>query len=138
MMEFRSPSGGRKAPNLPLAGSLLARVRRVPRLLVFLLLLCFVVEGTAVQSHVHFVRQASRLAATSGATYVETAPAGKGDSPADCPLCQEAAMAGAYVLPPVPVLPPPPAPVLWTVAAILPAFALLAPSLGWLSRAPPE
>jgi hypothetical protein len=137
-MEYRVRSGGREAPELPVSGSLLARTRAVPRLLVFLLLLCFVVQGTAVQSHVHFIRQASAIAANSSVSQVEPAQSGKGDSPADCPLCQEAASAGAYVLPPVPVLPAPPPPVLWTAGATFAAFALLAQPLGWLSRAPPQ
>jgi len=107
------------------------------RSLVLLLLLCFVVQGTAVQSHVHFVAHASPALAGSSTAHL-AAPSSKGDSPVDCPLCQEAAMAGSYVLPSVPVLPPPPALVVWTAVAAMAAFTLLTPTLGWLSRAPPE
>lgn len=137
-MEFRSIYGERMAPEHPVTSRLVVGARSLPRLLVFLLLLCFVVNGTALQSHVHFVQQANSFAPAPGHSQIDTAPAGKGNSPADCPLCQEAAMAGAYVLPAVPVLPPAPAPVLWIAEATLPAFALLAPAFGWLSRAPPE
>lgn len=110
--------------------------RALPRLLIFLLLLGFVAQTIVVQGHVHFVQQASSLAA--GHSRIEAAPSGNGDSPADCPLCQEAATAGAYLLPALPVLPPPPAPALWTAQAALVSFALLSAPLGWLSRAPPE
>lgn len=106
--------------------------------LVYFLLLCFVVQGSAVQSHVHLVEEASPLAVAAGQSHIATAPAGKGDSPADCPLCQEAAIAGAYLLPPVTVLPPSPAPVPWIAVATHAAFGLPAQPLGWLSRAPPE
>lgn len=116
----------------------LRSARAWPRALVMLLLACLLIHGTAIQTHIHFTGQARLAAAMSGAQAGQTVKSGSGGDATECPLCQEAAMAGAYVLPPVPVLPPPPAPVLWTVAAILPAFALLAPSLGWLSRAPPE
>jgi len=114
------------------------RGRAWARVLVFFLLLCFVVQGSVVQSHVHLVEQASPLAAAPGPSHIAAAPSGKGDSPADCPLCQEAAMAGAYLLPPVVVLPPPPVLVPWIAAATLAAFGLPAQPLGWLSRAPPE
>ena len=137
-MDLRLRSGERSAPQLPVTGGLFDRARRLPRLIVFLLLVCFVVQGIAVQSHVHFVRQANAFLTHSGHNQVEAPRSGKGDSPADCPLCREAAMAGAYVLPASPVVPPPSAPVLWTAAAPMAAFAVLAPPLGWLSRAPPE
>ena len=137
-MDSRLRSDGRTPPELSVKGSILDRAREVPRLLVLLLLLCFVVQGTEVQSHVHFVRQAVSLTVASGNAQVEATPAGKSDSPADCPLCRESAMAGDYVLPSAPVLPPPPEQVLWNAAAVLAAFTLLAPPLGWLSRAPPE
>jgi len=106
--------------------------------LVVLLLFCFVAQGTAVQSHVHFVGHASPAFEGSVAVRLTAAPSGNGDSPANCPLCQEAAMAGAYVLPQAPTLPPPPAPALRIAVAAMAAFTLLTPSLGWLSRAPPE
>jgi hypothetical protein len=64
--------------------------------------------------------------------------AGGGQDVTDCPLCQEAAMAGAYLLPPAIVIPPPPAPLPWIAAATIGEFNLLAPALGWLSRAPPR
>jgi hypothetical protein len=112
-------------------------MRDIPRLIVFLLALCFVVQSTAVQTHVHFAEQANASAAASTG-HIEAVTSSKGNSPADCPLCQEAAMAGAYVLPDVPALPPPPTSVLWTATTAMATFAILAPPLGWLSRAPPE
>jgi hypothetical protein len=113
------------------------RRRGWPQAFLALLLLCLLVQATAVQSHLHFVRQASAVATVTGNHSTLSKP-GKGDPAADCPLCQEAAMAGAYVLPPLPALPPPPPQILWLSAASLTPFVLLAPARGWLSRAPPE
>jgi hypothetical protein len=113
------------------------RSRAWPRAFLALLLLCLLVQATAVQSHLHFLRPVSAPAAVAGNHSTLSRP-GQSDPAADCPLCQEAAMAGAYVLPPVPALPPPPPQVLWLASASLTPFALLTPARGWLSRAPPE
>ena len=121
-----------------MAGSLQACARRLSQVLVFLLLLGFVAQSSVVQSHVHFLGGGSALAAAPGPSHANAASPGKGDSPADCPLCQEAAMAGAYVLPAVPILSPPPAPVIWTAVAEIAAYSLAAAPLGWQSRAPPQ
>lgn len=131
-------SGSRRlmARRRPQAGEP-AGARIWPRILVFLLLLCFVAQGTAVQSHVHFSGDEASIAAASGNGPTQLARPAKGHAPAVCPLCQEAAMAGAYVLASAPALPPPPAPLLWAAPARLAPFALLTPSLGWRSRAPP-
>jgi hypothetical protein len=110
----------------------------LPRVLVFLLLLFFVAQSTAVQSHVHFTGEAGRTVAATADGHVRVVPSSKASSSADCPLCQEAAMAGAYVLSPVAALPPPPAAIEPAAVAGIAGFALPAPPLGWLSRAPPE
>jgi hypothetical protein len=128
----------RSTLSAPVAGKLLASARRLPRALLVLLLFCFVLQSTAVQSHVHFAGRAGPpIAANSHGTALFAAP-GKSDGIADCALCREAATAGAYVLPSSPVLPPPPAPLHWIAPADLAAFALPGAPLGWLSRAPPE
>jgi len=137
-MQFSLKSNDRFGAELPAMDSILANARRFPRLLIFLLLLGFVVQATAVQSHVHFVEQAKPLAVAHGDGHFMAAHSKAGSLPVDCPLCQEAAMAGAYVLPQAPVLPPPPAPAVWIAVAAMAAFTLLTPSLGWLSRAPPK
>lgn len=137
-MSFRLRFAAQTAHELAAAGGLATRARGLPRLLVFLLLLCFVVQGAAVQSHVHFVEQGNPLTATAGHTRLQAAPSNKGNSPSDCPLCQEAATAGAYVLPPIPALPPPPAVAPEAAVAAIAAYRLALAPLGWLSRAPPE
>lgn len=137
-MELSRRCAGPEAPELPKSGSLFARARRFPQLAAFLLLLVFVAQGVLVRSHLHAPGQANALAVRSGTYQIQSTPGAIGDSSADCVLCQEAAMAGAYLLPHLPVLPPPPALELWVDAATLAAFPLLAPSVGWLSRAPPQ
>jgi hypothetical protein len=124
--------------DVPDRGGFLDRIRRFPSLLLTFLVVCFLVQGTAVQSHVHFIEHTSSATAAAGNSHIEAAPSKMGDSPADCPLCQEAAIAGAYVLPAVPVLLQPPAPALWITPTALSAFSLAPLGLGWLSRAPPE
>ena len=136
-MAFRLGSGARREPKVSRTGSSLSLARAFPEWLAFLLLLGFVVQGTAIQTHLHFTQQAgSSLIASSN----RAAPASKTDKddPANCPLCQEAAMAGVYVLPPATVLPPPPAVVLWIAGTTLASFALLTSAHSWQSRAPPQ
>jgi len=132
-MKFRLDSGGHTAAALPASGRWPVRARP----LLALLLLVLLVQGTAVQTHVHWARQAGVSAAASRGSVQASNPA-QGDSSADCPLCREAAMAGAYVLPPAVVLPPPPAAVLWIAATSLAAFGLLTTAHSWRSRAPPQ
>lgn len=103
-----------------------------------LLLFILLVQGTLVQTHVHFSERASSPVAVSVDRHAQVSRQSTGDSPVDCPLCQEAAMAGAYTLPPVLVLPSPPAPVLWSAGAVLAGFGLVAPAHAWRSRAPPQ
>jgi hypothetical protein len=107
-------------------------------MLVFLLLFAFVAQGTAVQSHVHPAGDARPFASPARAGHAQLSPKASDNPAADCPLCQEAAMAGAYVLAAAPALPPPPAPMLWSAPAVAAQFVLPAPALGWRSRAPPE
>jgi hypothetical protein len=102
------------------------------------LLLALLVQGTAVQTHLHFVGQAhARAVAASDGANSAFQP-GKTDTSTPCRLCQEAAMAGAYVLPSAAVLPLPPAPARRAATAATVAFGLLVPAHGWQSRAPPQ
>jgi hypothetical protein len=105
---------------------------------VVVLLFALLVQGTAVQAHLHFARHVQAPAVTSSERAIHASADGAGDSSTDCRLCQEAAMAGAYLLPPATVLPAPPALVPWLGSAALNAFQLVAPALGWQSRAPPR
>jgi hypothetical protein len=107
-------------------------------MLVGLLLACLLVQGTVVQTHIHFKSQAAPRVAASAGHIVPATERGPNDPAANCPLCQEAMTAGAYLLPLAIVLPPAPAPYLWRATAAIVEFGLLAPSRGWLSRAPPR
>ncbi len=130
--------GGRTAPELPNRGDGLAGARAFPSILGFLLLLCLLVQGTAVQTHLHFTRQPTSLTAGPNDRLAKVLKTDEGRPAAHCLLCQEAAMAGAYVTPPAIVLPSPPALVLWTDMAALAAFGLARSAPGWWSRAPPQ
>ena len=136
-MTFKVRSGGRAAPLLP-SESGLAVARVWPRLFALLLLACVLVQGTLVQSHLHFAGQSNLPAAASSERGPQLSKPTTGDPAADCPLCHETAMAGAYLLPSAATLPPPPTAILWLFAAPMAAFGLPSPALGWLSRAPPQ
>jgi hypothetical protein len=110
--------------------------REWARALVALLLACLLAQGTAVQAHLHFATQASPAA--SAAHIAKASPRGSDDSAAKCPLCQEAATAGAYLLPVAIVLSPAPAAFVWLGTPAIVEFGLPAPVRGWLSRAPPR
>jgi hypothetical protein len=135
-MTFKVRSGGRIAPWLPSSGSLTV-ARALPRLFAVLLLACLLVQGTLVQSHLHFAARSNPQAASSEPSSQLSKPA-KGDPATECPLCHDAAMAGAYLLPSAAILPPPPAAILWLFTAPMAAFGLPSPAFGWLSRAPPQ
>jgi hypothetical protein len=137
-MQSRARSGGRAAPRLPISGSGLIHSAAGLRTALVLLLLALLVQGIAVQTHLHFAQQARALAATSSVQQVQVSKPDQNGPAADCPLCQEATTAGAYLLPPATTLPSPPATVLWVAAASLAEFGLRAPAQGWRSRAPPR
>jgi hypothetical protein len=109
-----------------------------PRVFVALLLACLLLQGTAVQTHVHFFAKAAPTASLSGGTSAQFSKAGKDGDSAGCLLCQQAAVAGAYLLPQAVLLPAPPALGSWISAAILGEFNLAMPARGWRSRAPPK
>ena len=107
------------------------------RAFLAVLLAALLVQGVAVQAHIHFARQNSSAVLTHGDS-VQLAKPGKPGDAVNCPLCQEAAMAGAYLLPPSIVLPPVAATIPLVPAAAIVDFDLLTPVRGWLSRAPPR
>jgi len=115
---------------------------RLLRALRLLLIAAFVVQCTAVQTHVHFAQLASRTSISAWSDVhgqaeklfdpqIATAP----DS---CPLCWEAAMAGHYLSPAADGLALPPAIGAWIVVPALLEFGLRPSSHRWLSRAPPQ
>ena len=137
-MQFRARSGGRTAARLPGSGSGLVRSLAGLRTAVVVLLLALLAQGVAVQAHLHFAQQARTLAAASGAGQALVSKPDGSDPAADCPWCQEATTAGAYLLPAAALLQPPPAAVAWAAAASIAALGLPVPALGWRSRAPPR
>lgn len=107
------------------------------RLAGLFLLVAFMVQGLAVQTHIH----GDPLSALDHVTHVSApaAPASQDPyDPANCPLCQELLHAGLYVTPAagefVTIL---------NAVALAPASALLLLAAGqkqhsWQSRAPPS
>ena len=106
------------------------------RLMMLFVAVAFLVQGFAIQTHIHgepagFVH-AAQISAPSG-----PAPLDPYD-PANCPLCQEMLHAGIFV---VPVLAD--FTVILNAVAFAPAYALLPhavfmPQHDWQSRAPPR
>jgi len=134
VIDFAPTSDTRKARAVP-PGS--ADGRAWPVALIVLLIACLLFHATVVQTHVHFIGPSRLAAAASGAQSVRAAPAG-GEGTDECPLCQEMAMAGAYLLPASIVLPVPPALPVWVDAVALHEFGLRSRAHGWRSRAPPQ
>ena len=116
-----------------------SRLRATPATFLIFLLLALLVQATAVQTHVHVAHGGLTVTAVSNEAQAHTAaPDGTRDPATACPWCQEAAMAGAYVLPSPPALPAPPEAGAWVTWAALAGFILGPPALGWQSRAPPQ
>jgi len=132
VINFASPTDGREARLLRSANR-----GAWPVALIMLLIACLLIHATVVQAHVHFTGPSRVAPAASGAQSVRSAPAG-GEDTGECPLCQEMAMAGAYLLPGAIVLPLPPALLVWVEATALHEFGLRSRAHGWLSRAPPQ
>lgn len=135
-MAYRLRFGGSPGHDLRNAAFSLARTVAGPWALGLLLVASLLLQATAVQTHVHFTAPTHTI--TPGERSARISIPATGQSPADCPLCQEAAMAGAYLLPPAIVVPPAPATLHWLAATALLPFGLRAPPRGWQSRAPPQ
>jgi hypothetical protein len=127
-------SPGLRSPRIRPRG---VAVRAWPRALLLLLLACVLMQGTAVQAHLHPAPAGLATTAALGGP-VSIGAAGKGDAQTACALCVEAAMAGHYVLGTAHALPPPPEGAVGIDPRSLPEFRLLGHSHGWLSRAPPR
>jgi len=115
----------------------------------FFFLLTFLLQGYATQAHVHFHVAPSSgisdrsigfgdLAKVSGSRQRDHDGAPSKDGPDTCPLCQEALIAGAYVSPPLPVLPTPSVSTAIASVASTAAAVSRAVSHSWHGRAPPS
>ena len=106
---------------------------------LFAALLAFSWQSLVTQTHVHFETGARGIAASGQANSAAHVDTGKRSSntPADCPICQEIAHDGLYLLPTLALLEAPrPSPIWRTIATPL-LFAVRKPSHAWRSRAPP-
>ncbi|MBN8809023.1 MAG: hypothetical protein J0I47_12430 [Sphingomonas sp.] len=114
--------------------SIIARVSS--RLALLWLTLALLVQGFAVQTHTHFGGE--RYAAAVRRT-LDASPDAKKNTPVApaCPLCEEKALFGAYLLGGSVTLVPPAAVAATFTTTSLARLALGATSHGWRSRAPP-
>jgi len=115
--------------------------------LTLLLFFTFAVQSYVTQTHVHFSTESDRGGAFdlgfAGKTKVTPSQTGDRhnspakDDPANCPLCQQVSLAGAFVSPAVVVLYLP----MLAGTFALPALAAVAASVrashNWQGRAPP-
>jgi len=120
------------------AGHRVSRLRAAPATLLIFLLLALLAQATAVQTHVHVAHGGLTVAAAPDEAQAHSARADTNGPATACRWCQEAALAGAYVLPSPPVFPAPPVTLTWVAWAALAGFILGPPALGWQSRAPPQ
>jgi hypothetical protein len=137
-MTFKLRSGGEIARSPSNSDGSFAVVHAWPRFLGILLLASLLMQGTLIQSHLHFAGSFGSTSVTSSEQSIASPTPAQGDPAAGCLLCHEAAMAGAFLLPEATALPPPPATIQWLFIAPITAFELPSPAFGWLSRAPPR
>lgn len=105
---------------------------------LFAALLAFCWQSFVVQTHVHFEPNAGVGAASGQTSSMNSDPfKGPTNTPTSCPICQEIAHDGVYLLPtPVEFDAPEPAPFWQPVATSLVRLVTKA-SHAWRSRAPP-
>jgi hypothetical protein len=106
-------------------------------MLLLFVMLALLAQCALVRTHLHISHERVGLATASTAASQGSVP-GKVLSTAHCLLCDEAARAGAYVQPEIPVLPLASPPTLGIAPATIAAFALLVTAHDWRSRAPPR
>lgn len=106
---------------------------------VLVTLLAFTWNGFVTQTHVHWESVAvSRTLVGQTSAVPHISPAGHSrDKPVDCPICNEIAMAGAYLASSVPSLPLPLLSVEWSFVTIFRSGTGRQSSHIWQSRAPP-
>lgn len=108
--------------------------------LLFLTLFAFTWQSFVTQTHRHAGARGAALALAvqaPGAAALEKGGQVPADTPDNCPICQEIAHGGAYLLPAPIAFQPPPALAAWFAVTLLLALALRQQSHAWRSRAPP-
>ncbi|MEO7054326.1 MAG: hypothetical protein ABI191_05080 [Rhizomicrobium sp.] len=107
------------------------------RLFLLFMLVAFVVQGFAVQTHIHGIPTSADISITHVSAPSQPVPLDPYD-PANCALCQEMLHAGVYVAPITADLA-----VILTAVAFAPTYALLPHAAterqhSWQGRAPPR
>jgi len=100
-----------------------------------LALITFALQSYVTQTHIHFDSAESDVIA---AAHVPPGKLPSKETPANCPICQEIAMAGHYVTPGAVILAPPPQAVSIVPMEIAVRFIVDAVSHDWRGRAPPR
>jgi hypothetical protein len=121
-------------------GGRLAGVRALWAAMLFLTLLAFGWQSFVTQTHRHLGERGTSLSLSIQAIGGATAEKGgqvPADTPDNCPICQEIAHGGAYLLPTPFLLQPPAAVAAWFAVTLSLALALRQQSHAWRSRAPP-
>jgi hypothetical protein len=109
--------------------------------LLLVTLLAFGWQSFVTQTHRHFgerVVVAGLSVQSPGGTDARKSGQAPADSPDNCPICQEIAHGGVYLLPTPIALPVPAVLAAWFGVALLLALALQQRSHDWRSRAPPR
>lgn len=101
-----------------------------------LLLAAFLVQSNLVQTHAHAAQPVA--VSQAGPGNANDTPPAPADTADHCFMCWEAAVAGQYLTPSAPILPPPPDHARWEAARTEHEFALGRTPHGWLSRGPPQ
>jgi hypothetical protein len=110
------------------------------RLAILFALAVFLVQGIAVQIHIHGLPVPVGLPGVAATSHLSAPGPASQDpyDPANCPLCQEALHAGTYLIPAAAEFF-----ILLNAVALAPRFVLsprpgIEQQLGWQSRAPPR
>jgi hypothetical protein len=118
------------------------RISGVRLALMYAVLLAFLVQGYATQTHIHIAGQSdfTGVASDTATKATKNGPAHNlpsKDDPANCPICQQIALSGAFIAPAalLPLLPEQLGFVSLPAAEI--AIAAAHVSHNWQSRAPP-
>ncbi len=106
------------------------------RLMMLWVLLAFVIQGYAVQTHIHGTAFATPHVVSISAGSHQT-PDDPND-PDNCPLCQEMIHAGVYVTPVAVALPITLSAINFVTRFVIALPAGVAFTHGWQSRAPPQ
>jgi hypothetical protein len=104
--------------------------------LLFCLLIALAWQSCLTQTHVHS-DQGLRAISSLASVRADTGGGNPSDTPATCPICQEAALSGHYVAAGPVLLAPPAVAIAWYGPAVSRPTRRDLKSHAWNSRAPP-